>query len=637
MNRPAPRPAPPTREELVAGFDAFYRDARDRLLLQTFALTGDLNASRSAVRDAFVSAWHHWRSLSRTEAPEAQVRPQAWRTATRRSTATPWRRTKNVSAEVRATLDALGTLNGDQRAALLLTQLAGLGMPEMAREIGITLEAAQRELTAGAARFATERGIDTADIHATLTALATVTAAVPWPRVTIIRRAGAARRRSHTVIGVVAALVAVVGAGAVVSDPTGARPTLAREEVAPTQTPQLPPAQVSLPDTALLSVSDVNGALAGRWQEGRTTDNSTGNGLVHPCQAQRYADPRGVAAWVRSFRMEGADQRRVVQSAEASSRPRAAQRSYERARDWFAGCLPPESGAAADRPHTQLISTAEAAGIGDESAVFVLQDFAPDATHVVGLARTGSFVTVVSLNTDVGPERADRAGMASLLAAGVDRLCGLPDGGTCATDDALEDVAPYPVADNGAMLAEIDLPPVGLERGSLVPTPIRRVTGDRGDVGAVGCNAVRLLREYGGQRIRTNLFRTFVFVDSDLPATTGLTEVIGSLPEGRARSFVDRLRSQIAACPDGDAGAGTEVAQLASRDQGGSAISAWRLETALPGDRSIEYDVAVVRQGTALAQLVYVGAEGARMTDAQFVALAERAQQRLGEMPPHRR
>ena len=35
-------------------FDAFYKDARERLLMQTYALTGDLPAARSAVRDAFL-------------------------------------------------------------------------------------------------------------------------------------------------------------------------------------------------------------------------------------------------------------------------------------------------------------------------------------------------------------------------------------------------------------------------------------------------------------------------------------------------------------------------------------------------------------------------------------------------------
>jgi hypothetical protein len=41
-------------------FDVFYAEARDRLLVQAFALTGDLPASRGAVRDSFIAAWHRW-------------------------------------------------------------------------------------------------------------------------------------------------------------------------------------------------------------------------------------------------------------------------------------------------------------------------------------------------------------------------------------------------------------------------------------------------------------------------------------------------------------------------------------------------------------------------------------------------
>ena len=67
-------------------FDAFYKDARERLLMQTYALTGDLPAARSAVRDAFVAAWHHWRKVSRRPDPESWVRPQAWAHAQRRHT-----------------------------------------------------------------------------------------------------------------------------------------------------------------------------------------------------------------------------------------------------------------------------------------------------------------------------------------------------------------------------------------------------------------------------------------------------------------------------------------------------------------------------------------------------------------------
>ena len=83
-------------------FDAFYKDARTRLLLQTYALTGDLPASRAAVRDAFIVAWHHWRKVSRLDDPEASVRPQAWAHAQRRHTARVWHRDKSLDPEVSA-------------------------------------------------------------------------------------------------------------------------------------------------------------------------------------------------------------------------------------------------------------------------------------------------------------------------------------------------------------------------------------------------------------------------------------------------------------------------------------------------------------------------------------------------------
>ena len=130
-------------------FDTFYKDARERLLLQTYALTGDLAASRAAVRDSFIVAWHHWRKVSALDDPEESVRPQAWRHAQRRHTARLWHRDKDIDPEVKATLDALAKLTITQRRALLLTQLATVTMPQMAREIGLPLDDAERELADG--------------------------------------------------------------------------------------------------------------------------------------------------------------------------------------------------------------------------------------------------------------------------------------------------------------------------------------------------------------------------------------------------------------------------------------------------------------------------------------------------------
>ena len=56
-------------------FDAFYKDARTRLLAQTYALTGDLPAARSAVRDSFIVTWHHWRKVQPAARPRGVGAP----------------------------------------------------------------------------------------------------------------------------------------------------------------------------------------------------------------------------------------------------------------------------------------------------------------------------------------------------------------------------------------------------------------------------------------------------------------------------------------------------------------------------------------------------------------------------------
>ncbi len=619
------------------GFDAFYRDARDRLLLQTYALTGDLSASRSAVRDAFVHAWHHWRKTGRLEDPESVARPLAWRNALRRSSARRWHRAKDLDPGVRATLDALATLPVVQRKALVLTQLAAVSMPEMAREIGLPLESAERELQLAASQFSLQREVPAASIPRLVAELASVTTGVTWPRVTIIRRAGAARRRAHTLVGAVAITAVLLGSGVAVTDPNGVRPTLTRETPRPAPTaPPAPGVQVALPDTSLLPDDVVREALGGPgWREGRTTDNSMGTGLAHPCQEERYADPRGDAAWVRVFRdgprkpVEGVPTRRLTQTTEASATTSATRRTFVRTRRWFSGCKVAQ---------TQLISTSTSTDLGDDAAVFVLRSVADATTHLVGVARTGLFTTAVSLETAALPRDANLPALTAVLAHAVNRLCELPDGGACAADPAtLEPAAPYPTGQVPAMLSELDLPPVGTDAGPWAAPEAVEITPERTNIGVVGCNSVAFTGSFRGKQYRHNVVRSWVLPESDLPAEVGITQTVASLPPDQATELVQLIRDQVTQCPEEDTGAGTDVRQLATRDEGEIGLSAWALTTRLPGDLTVKYDVAILRDGTSISQLIYVSAPLAPMPDDTFVALAERALERLARMPGYRK
>ncbi|KAA1421191.1 hypothetical protein F0U44_02450 [Nocardioides humilatus] len=616
-----------------AEFDAFYKAARDRLLLQAYALTGDLGAARSAVRDAYVVAWHHWRKTSRLDDPETVVRPQAWRNAMRRATVRPWHKEKGLDADNRATLEALAALNGAQRRALLLTQLAAVSMEEMAREVGLPTDLAERELQTAATQFSTQREIPASSIPMAFAALATATRDVHWPRVTIIRRAGAARRRMHTAVGAGVVVAALVASGAVVTDARGVRPTLDREPpAAHNGTPALPGAEVDLPDTSLLPADFVRETLVGDWRQGPTTDNSTGNGVVLPCQPSddRYLDPRGSAAWVRVFRIGpvGEAQRRLVEVAEASRTPERAEKTYRRLRGWMADCL---------TPGFRLVSTLSNPEIGDDSALFVLHDEHPaQASYVVGIARTGQFTTAVALKTEVSPARANRPGTAKLLGEAVDRLCTLPDAGRCSgRPTELEPVAPYPAGQVPALLAPVDLPFVGDPAQPWGGTPPREITSASTDMDVLGCVHPMLAGKYDGAAFKTDVARTFLKVDSDLPAEFGLTQAVASLPEKKAAALLADYRTAINKCPDRDASAGTEVRILRAHNDGATSYTAWHLSTRLPGERTVEYSVAFLRSGSAVSQLVFVSAPGARMTDQQFIDLTERALQRLPQLPAY--
>ena len=169
-----------------------------------------------------------------------------------------------------------------------------------------------------------------------------------------------------------------------------------------------------------------------------------------------------------------------------------------------------------------------------------------------------------------------------------------------------------------------------VDQGPWAGTPPARLEEDRIDSGAIGCETVHLYGSFREQEIQDNQYRTFVFNEAEkLPPEVGLTQTVGALPRRAATAFVERFREQMAACPDLDASAGTEVDELARSDTKKSALSA--------GDREVVYDVAVVRQGTAVSLVLYVSAPKAQIAEADFVALARRSLARVGSMGPYER
>ena len=600
-------------------FDTFYADSRERLLVLAFALTGDLPASRGAVRDSFIVAWHHWSKIKRLDDPETWVRPHVWNHAQRRHSARIWHRDKKLDPGVRATLDALAKLPVAARKALLLTQLTTSSRQDVAREVGLPLDEAGSRLEIATTRFAAQRDVPPAEVHAQLERLAEPCTGQRWPRATIVRRAGTTRRRTHALAGATLVIATLVGSGFLVADDHGVHPTLSAAgdrltsvpaASAGTESPAAPAPEQITPAN-MVSRAQLARALPGRaW---RITGTDPKQGATLPCQRRAYADPKATTALVRNFtsrRERQEPQIAAVQTMELSDDVASARRGFVAAGSWFAAC---------SMPQTQLLSVRRVRGLGEEAAQYVLRAWgSPAATFVVGAARTGR-ITTLTLTRTAGPAKPDLGANLRLLVEAVDDLCPSSLGGHCSALPRPETV-PVPAAGRlPMMLSEFDLPPAsGLTRPWVGTTPRQALH----NVAATGCDRSSF---HGGAWTHAAT-RSFLVPGDHLSAAFGITETVGRLPVPQAKAFVDGVRSKLASCPHRELG--TKVLRLGGRPT----WTVWRVRTQVTDKQTVTFYMGIVRSGGAVAQVGFVPDAHHTMTTTQFVALVRRAGQRLSAM-----
>jgi DNA-directed RNA polymerase specialized sigma24 family protein len=599
-------------------FDAFYAETRQRLLLQTYALTGDLPAARSAVRDAFVAAWHHWHKITRRGEPEAWVRPHAWQHAQRRHTARLWHRDRSLAPELRATLDALGELTGQQRKALLLHELAGLSGSDLARELGLPEASADRQLRLAAAQFAIHRDIAPDKVGATLHGLSARTEEVRFPRSTIVRRTGTARRRTHTLVGVAVGAATVIAAGTVVGAGPGVTAMLAsaRGADAPTQAAT----EKHLAAAALLAPTQLTGLAAGTtFTTGTTNNNTVGEGLNLPCQATRFADTKGHDALVRTFASSGQPAGQptasAVQVVERSSDAKSAHTAYDATLAWFSDCTD---------QRVQLLASYSLTGAGDEAALVVLRNWAaPVTTYTVAVARTGAIVTSLSrsIGDSLGPELPP---FVSAIGTAVSTLCKEDGGGACASTPRKTLAAPARGPSAHGMLQSVDLPPVrGVGQPWVATEPVPAKTNPA----ATTCDKA----SFTG--IPWSATRTFLIPGAHLPTRFGLSETVGRFPdEAAAKAFVSEIQKRMGACEKRDLSA--TVQPLARSRTPTSEITSWRFTAAISDQAKVDYYVSLVRRGSVVAQIGFVPVADAAIGADAFEDLAARALARLENLPP---
>lgn len=626
-------------------FDAYYVGTRARFLHEAYALTGDAPAARSALRDAYVVAWHHWRKVSVLDDLDAYVRGIAHGRARRRHTARIWHRDKSLDPGVAATFEALSKLTASQRQLLVVTHLSTLSMTDIGRTVGLARGDAERELQTASSQFALHRDIPTTAIRGLLEDLAQPLEDIRWPRATVIRRTGAARRRTHTVAGAALASAALLVSGSLVASGSGAEATsLLGDKATPGVTVHAPTDAVAnttgepvIDETSLMSHDQLTRLGSGLdWAESETTDNLTGNGLIAPCQRDRFSDPEGLAALTRSWEGSATTVKRTtvgrggtervrrqrvtsvrstaLQVVELSRSPRQAARSFETATLWYAGCTD---------PRTQLLSTRSLRGVGESATQFRLRTWGKVPTTMsVGLARSGSLVVTTLVRSQGGPV-AD-ASVATTLAAAVNRLCGTPGAGACAGGARGRDTDPLAVGTPPGLLSVVDLPPVAIARGPWVGTEPERA---RTNFAATRCDRTT----FQGRGIRRALTRTFLFPETPDADQLGLTQTVGLMEVPAARRFVDVVRTRIRQC--GAANLGTTVTPLATMSSKTQELQVWALSIELNDQQSFPFFMGIGRDGNAVSQVGFTPDRAMTMTRADFVSLARRSLERLSNLP----
>ncbi len=604
------------REE---SFDSFYQSTRRTLLLQAFALTGDLAAAQNAVKDAYISAWHHWRKVAPLEDREAWVRVRAWQQAQRRHRGRIWHRNRGTTDATRRILDGLAQLTAPQRRTLLLVELAELPLLNAARELGVTQDVAAGHHQAAATTLAAHLETDPALLRAFLLRLDDVLDQATLPRGSIVRRAGQKRRQLNTVAATVLAVTVAIGAGAVAYEPGRSAPDDDLRMLRPQPVTETASRADTLPTADnLLDQHQIRRlGLDKEWKVETTHANTAGDGINSVCQQARFADPDGLAALVREFEAKGKVERTAVQTVEISESIPQARKGYRTTLGWYAGCR---------LARLQLLEAYQVNNIGAEAGVLTLRVWEkPITTYTVAVARTGA-VTTTTVGKTVGAKPPPARQITQSLADSVSMLCARSGSTGCAKRPTYRMVPPPPSGEERGLLAVADLPPVGNVEKPWVGTD---ASSGRPNPSMTTCDRANFAKARA-QRTRS---RTFLIPEARLPARFGLSETYGRFrTQKAARRFLDDVRSRVANCEDRDLATNVTSARTVRNPKQGVDWSAWTLRTEISEREAVRFRVGFVRVGKTVSQLTFVSAPKDDIAGPRFEALVQRAGDRLREL-----
>jgi RNA polymerase sigma-70 factor (ECF subfamily) len=168
----------PGRRSMVASeadgsFDRFFSEQRGPLFAQAYALTGNVDESHDLVQEVMLRTWRRWDQVSKLELPSAWARKVLTNLTIDR-----WRRIRRhpqeefvdqaVPGPTIEHLDvakALRALPDSQRTALLLHDVVGYSVAEVAAEMGAPEGSVRAWLSRGRHKLADDLHLSNSESH----------------------------------------------------------------------------------------------------------------------------------------------------------------------------------------------------------------------------------------------------------------------------------------------------------------------------------------------------------------------------------------------------------------------------------------------------------------------------------------
>jgi RNA polymerase sigma-70 factor (ECF subfamily) len=155
----------------IASFDEFYVGTSASVLRQLTAMTTDPELAADVVQEAYSRAWQKWHRVADLDNPTAWVRTVAWRLAVsqhrRAAVAARFvpqlrrRAEQAVQSSEDERLDieqALRRISAEHRRALVLHELCGMTVSEIAEETGVAQGTVKSRLSRARANLAAAIG-----------------------------------------------------------------------------------------------------------------------------------------------------------------------------------------------------------------------------------------------------------------------------------------------------------------------------------------------------------------------------------------------------------------------------------------------------------------------------------------------